>query len=319
MLHKTVFVIVTTLLLVTILQTASAEEIPNWIKSKIKLWTMNKIDDQGFVDSMVELDKRGLIKLEKVQTVATTYKLPKYGETTFVTISGRVSDIGQTSPVTLIITRPDGLRMQYTVPVLQSGAYSTSIPLEYSFPTGTYEVTGYHAGRELYPYYFAVQKNSLIPSWLKSAAKWWSDGMVSDADFLYGIQYLIDQRILSIQTTSTDKQDSSLDVTVHGLKAVRRGTMQNLDIHVENFKENVDGATVFVRVEDYGENVLKEFKGETDSDGNYSVSYELSKDYTDIKTFLVYVDVTDGISSKTKIFSFQVYCICGEPNCKCRN
>jgi len=29
-----------------------------------------------------------------------------------------------------------------------------------------------------------------------------------------------------------------------------------------------------------------------------------------------FVDVTDGVSSKTKLFKFQVYCIDGEKDCK---
>jgi hypothetical protein len=319
MLHRIIFFFLIAVLAVTISQTASAEEIPNWIKSKIKLWTLDKIDDQGFVNSLVELNKRGVIKLEKLQAVQTTYKLPKYGETMFVKISGRTGDFGQTSPVTLMVTRPDGLRIEYTVPVLQSGTYSTSVPISYDYPVGVYEVNAYHVGRELAPYHFYVQKDSVIPAWLKLSAKWWTEGKVSDADFIFAIQYLIDKKILTLDVVDASRVDPGLDVTIHGQKAVRRGTTQNLDIHVENFAGNVEGATVFVRVEDYGENILEEFKGETDSDGNYSVSYELSKDYTDIETFLVYVDVTDGIASKTEVFTFQVYCLCGEPNCKCRN
>ena len=298
---------------------ASAEEIPNWIKSKIKLWALDKVEDSAFVDSLVDLNKRDLIKFQKIKAVQTTYTLPKYGETKFIKISGRSSDVGQTSAISLIVTDPDGIRTEYTIPVLESGSYSTSIPLNHDSPAGTYEVTAYHAGNELSPYYFHVQKNSIIPSWMKLSAKWWSEGKILDSEFLLGIQYLIDKKILVLDVVNVSKIDPGLDVTIHGQKAVRRGTTQNLDIHVENFEGMVNGATVFVRVEDYGENILKEFKGETDSNGDYSISWELSTDYTDIETFLVYVDVTDGISSKTKIFAFEVYCLCGEPNCKCRN
>lgn len=301
------------------MHSASAEEIPNWIKSKIKLWTLDKVEDSTFVDSLVELNKRDLIKFQKIKAVQNTYTLPKYGETVFIKIAGRSSDVGQTSAVSLIVTDPDGIRAEYTIPVLESGSYSTSIPLNHDSPTGTYEVTAYHAGNELSPYYFHVQKNSIIPSWMKMAAKWWSEGKISDVEFLSGIQYLIDKKILVLDVVNVSKIDPGLDVTIHGQKAVRRGTTQNLDIHVENFEGMINGATVFVRVEDYGENILKEFKGETDSNGDYSISWELSADYTDIETFLVYVDVTDGTSSKTKIFAFEVYCLCGEPNCKCRN
>lgn len=311
--------VVAFIVIVTSVHSASAEEIPNWIKSKIKLWTLDKVEDSTFVDSLVELNKRDLIKFQKIKAVQNTYTLPKYGETVFIKISGRSSDVGQTSAVSLIVTDPDGIRAEYTIPVLESGSYSTSIPLNHDSPTGTYEVTAYHAGNELSPYYFHVQKNSIIPSWMKMAAKWWSEGKISDVEFLSGIQYLIDKKILVLDVVNVSKIDPGLDVTIHGQKAVRRGTTQNLDIHVENFEGMINGATVFVRVEDYGENILKEFKGETDSNGDYSISWELSADYTDIETFLVYVDVTDGTSSKTKIFAFEVYCLCGEPNCKCRN
>ncbi len=320
-LHKILpfLLIVVSVVMITLASTASAEEIPNWIKSKIKLWTLDKLQDSDFIDSLLELNKRDLIKFQKLKPVQNTYVLPKYGDTTFITISGKTGDFGQTSPVSLIVTRPDGIRTEYTIPVLESGSYSTSVPLSYDFPAGTYEVTIYHNGKELAPYYFHVQKNTVIPSWVKSSAKWWSEGKISDQDFTSGIQYLIDKKILALETVDINKIDPGLDVTIHGQKAVRRGTTQNLDIHVENFEGNVEGATVFVRVENYGEDILKEFKGVTDSSGNYSVSWELSTDYTDIETFLVYVDVTDGMSSQTKLFTFQVYCLCGESNCKCRN
>jgi hypothetical protein len=313
------FAILVFAMVLSLVQTANAEEIPNWIKSKIKLWAFDKVNDQSLIDSLVELSRRDFIQFEKLKPVQTTYNLPKYGETAFVKISGRTGDFGQTSPVTLIVTDPDGIRAEYTIPVLQSGAYSTSIPLYHYSPAGTYEVSVYHVGKELMPYYFHVQKNSMIPAWLKLSARWWSEGKISDSDFLYGIQYLIDKKIIALEVVNSSQVDLGLDVTIQGQKAVRRGTTQNLEIHVENFEGNVEGATVFVRVEDYGENILEEFKGETDSDGDYSISYELSKDFTDIETFLVYVDVTDGIASKTKVFTFQVYCLCGEPSCKCRN
>lgn len=308
------------LLVVSVLFTsynASAEEIPNWVKGKIKLWTLDKVEDNDFADSLVELNKRDLLKLQSITPVKNSYILPKYGETVFIKIDGRVNDFGRTSPVTLVITRPDGIRTQYTIPVIESGAYSTSIPISYDFPIGTYQVNAYH-NNELPASSFYVQNYLKIPPWIKNNAKWWLDGKISDSDFLGGIQYLIRQKIISLDVVDIKKIDPGLDVTINGLKAVRRGTTQNLNVHVENFEGIVEGATVFVRVEDYGENILKEFEGVTDSNGNYSVSWEL-RDFNDIETFITFVDVTDGLSSKTKTFTFQVYCLCGETNCKCRN
>ncbi len=301
-------------------QLANAEaEIPNWIKSKIKLWAFDKISDEDFLNSLIDLNERGLLKMHKITPIQDTYTLPEYGKTIFVKIAGRTNEYRQTSPVSLIVIDPDGLRKEYTVPVLQSGAYSTPIPLSFSSSTGTYKVIAYHNGKELPESTFYVKRDSAIPFWIKNSARWFANGEITNADFIFGIQYLIDRGIITFEHIDASQIPADLNIDVDGLKAVRRGTMQNIDVHVSNFAGAVEGATVFVRVEDYGENILEEFEGITDSNGNYNISWELSKDFDDIETFLVFVDVTDGVSSKTKMFSFHVYCLCGELNCKCRN
>ena len=37
-----------------------------------------------------------------------------------------------------------------------------------------------------------------IPSWIKNNADWWAQGLISDDDFVTGIQYLVQQGIISI-------------------------------------------------------------------------------------------------------------------------
>ncbi|MFY9301574.1 MAG: hypothetical protein WAO91_10350 [Candidatus Nitrosotenuis sp.] len=299
---------------------ASADsEIPNWIKGKIKLWAFDKITDEDFLNALIDLDERGLLSVQELTTVGDSYVLPEYGKTDFVKITGRMGEYGQTSPVFLIVIDPDGSRNEYTVPVLQSGAYSTVIPLSFSSPVGTYKVLAYRGGEEISESSFYVKRSPAIPSWIKNSAKWFADGKISSDDFVFGIQYLIDRQIITFEGVDARKVSADLNVSVDGLKAVRRGTTQNIGVHVSNLGGDIEGATVFVRVEDYGENILEEFEGVTDSDGNYNISWELSRDFDDIETFLVFVDVTDGIDSETKVFSFQVYCLCGEPNCRCRN
>ena len=49
------------------------------------------------------------------------------------------------------------------------------------------------------PKEMALQGESLqIPDWIKSNAKWWSTGAITDSDFVNGIQYLIKERIIII-------------------------------------------------------------------------------------------------------------------------
>jgi len=52
------------------------------------------------------------------------------------------------------------------------------------------------------------QSTSPIPSWIKNTAKWWSEGQVTDTDFINGIQYLIQQEIIVIPATQVSSNPS---------------------------------------------------------------------------------------------------------------
>ncbi len=51
-----------------------------------------------------------------------------------------------------------------------------------------------------------------IPTWIKNNAKWWSEGMVSDDEFVSAIQYMVQQGILKIQKVPS----SSASPTIPG-------------------------------------------------------------------------------------------------------
>ena len=87
-------------------------------------------------------------------------------------------------------------------------------------------------------------------------------------------------------------------------------------VQVYQDKIPVDGARVFLTIEDYGENIIREFKGHTNQEGYCVYSWEIPKNFDDIETLLAFVGVTDGNSSRTEIFKFQVYCLPGEKECK---
>lgn len=48
-----------------------------------------------------------------------------------------------------------------------------------------------------------------IPSWIKQNAKWWSDGTIGDAEFVQAIQYLINQKIMKIPSTSSKTESGN--------------------------------------------------------------------------------------------------------------
>ena len=43
-----------------------------------------------------------------------------------------------------------------------------------------------------------------IPQWIKSNSEWWSKELISDGDFLKGIQYLVENSIISVKQISSD-------------------------------------------------------------------------------------------------------------------
>lgn len=298
-----------------IVHSAYAEKIPSFVKNKISSWLSSR-GTEGFADAMTDLSNLGILKAKI--TGQNIYPLPDYGKTTFIKISGKTGAHGSAKLVSLVVEYPNGAKSEYTIPVLDSGVYSTAIPLTHDSPKGAYSVEVYYEGEKIPGSFFYVEyPNVTVPGWVSSVAKWWLDKKITDDDFLSGVSFLIDSKIIRFGMGDV-VQEPMLYVSVDGQKTVRRGTAQNISVHVSDTVSPVDGATVFVRVEDYGENVFEEFKGLTDANGNYSVSWEISDDFPNLKTFLVYVDVTDGLSSTTQVFTFEVYCLCGEPNCRCR-
>jgi len=65
----------------------------------------------------------------------------------------------------------------------------------------------------LYAYAISNPNNefvSIIPQWIKSNAAWWSDGTITDSEFLTGIEFLIENDIMIIQDVT--KTSESTDV-----------------------------------------------------------------------------------------------------------
>lgn len=58
-------------------------------------------------------------------------------------------------------------------------------------------------------------QNYNIPNWIKNNAKWWSDGQISDGDFVKGIEYLIDNGVMQVgQKESVVKPENTLNANI---------------------------------------------------------------------------------------------------------
>jgi len=38
----------------------------------------------------------------------------------------------------------------------------------------------------------------MLPSWVKNNADWWSQGLISDEDFVKGIQFMVENGIITV-------------------------------------------------------------------------------------------------------------------------
>ena len=53
-----------------------------------------------------------------------------------------------------------------------------------------------------------------VPDWVKNNAKWWSSGLISDSDFLKGIEYLINEQILIVSNLSEPEKTGTKKIPV---------------------------------------------------------------------------------------------------------
>ena len=57
-----------------------------------------------------------------------------------------------------------------------------------------------------------TQDKIIIPDWIRNNAKWWSEGRISDSDFVEGIQYMITQKIIHIPNGESAITDSGVSI-----------------------------------------------------------------------------------------------------------
>lgn len=190
---------------------AEQSSIPDWIKNTAKWWAEGQIEEYDFVQSMQYLVNSGILKVSQSGLSSptedqNTYALPKYGETSQVKISGTVTNFKSGTMVQVTVIKPDGNTIKQSFPVSNisgdaattEGQYSGIMQITYDFPIGTYQVIGKYNGKEISPsYFYVVQYTSTdVPAWIKNNAGWWADGKISDGDFIAGIQFLIQNKMI---------------------------------------------------------------------------------------------------------------------------
>jgi hypothetical protein len=86
---------------------------------------------------------------------------------------------------------------------LSSNNSSRTLAIPFFGGDSTIEIIGTDA---LTP--IASDSEIVIPPWIKSNAGWWSDGLIGDSDFVSGIQYLINEKIMTIPPGQSGESSS---------------------------------------------------------------------------------------------------------------
>ena len=53
----------------------------------------------------------------------------------------------------------------------------------------------------------SVQTDTSIPDWIKNNAGWWSSGLIDDSSFVSGIQWLISNGIITLESEANNQED----------------------------------------------------------------------------------------------------------------
>jgi hypothetical protein len=123
--------------------------------------------------------------------------LPKYKQTTEVTLSGKIDNYIQGTSLDITLAGPDQSLKKFNVVATQKGEYKAVLTLhDYSLP-GNYKVSVNYRGSHIGDTSFQVSK-SQVPDWIKNNAKWWASNQISDSDFIKGIEHLIKENIITI-------------------------------------------------------------------------------------------------------------------------
>ena len=290
-------------------------EIPDSLKDETKQLSSSENLTEKTVSQIIS-DMANQKLIQNTKAAQQIYALPTGGESDFIKISGRIDEYGKTSKVDLQITRPDLTTENISSPLIETGRYSTLYLIDSQSQLGTYKIETKFGGEVKSVSYFHLTNISLpesnFPLWLLRTFEWWAQDKITDDALLNSIQYLADLGLI----VTSGEPSTPLQVIITGDELVRRGTTHTISVLVTDGYFPIEGAKVTLTIEDYGEDIIREFDGLTDPNGYFVFSWEVPKSFDDYETLLTFISVSGNGSSQTHLWKFQVYCLPGTTNCK---
>ena len=199
-------------LLLIVPVTSYGEDIPSWIKNTAGWWADEEVSDKEFVNAMGFLIKSGIISLPKIQStdgipVENIFFLIKNDEIK-LTFEGKVIPV-PVVPVFFEMIHPNGEITEKNKMIGPNGEYSFVEIFPDNTEPGIYQVNLIFNNKIIRNDNFklekAVSKETTIPQWIKNNAKWWTENQIDESSFVSGIQYLVNERIIVVESNDIGK------------------------------------------------------------------------------------------------------------------
>ena len=114
-------------------------------------------------------------------------------------------------PLEIVVEKPDGTTESFNIMPETSGAYDTDVPIPGDLPSGLYKVKVKYDTEEVESFSISILKE-MVPSWIKNNAKWWSQKQIGDSDFISGIQFMIQEKIILVSGTPGESAQGDIPV-----------------------------------------------------------------------------------------------------------
>ena len=154
-------------------------------------YVMDAQDEDGDSDYTILMDYRNAVFVEKKNPNERTLTIPYIHNTKSIEIVGTFLDLDPSSPAESTVI-PDWVRNNaewWSKDLIGDGDFLSGI--EYLIIQGVIQIP-------IIPADNGTESSSFVPSWIKDTADWWAEGLVSDSEFVNGLQYLISNGIITV-------------------------------------------------------------------------------------------------------------------------
>ena len=166
--------------------------------------------DVKYYDSRDAFGNANTFSLLKSKSTPSFYSTPKLSSNDIVKplsdkveeiiLSGSIDNPRSGIPLTVTIIPPYGQPQNFESTLSNSGSFKSVISINKDSLSGLYKIELSHNNSNVGSISFLVS-NPEIPSWIKNNAKWWSSTIISDSEFINGIEYLIEEGFIVISST----------------------------------------------------------------------------------------------------------------------